>query len=465
MKNSKDKKLIFLLVVIVILFLIQAIYLVYFEFFKADELNKSSLNARNSADETKIQRGKIYDVNGKLLTETIETNNGLHRKNTYSFMYSNIIGYNTVQYGKYGIEKSYNNELLDIRNNEDIFTRLSGMLTSKAKGNDIYLTINDKLQGYVYDLLGENKGTVIVTKPKTGEIVTLVSKPSYNVNQIQIDWDEIMNSKDGILLNRATQGKYIPGSVFKILTSTVFLRSGIDLEYKDTGEATIAGYTVHNFEGKRYGDIDLEKALNVSANTYFFEKSKFINNDLFIKTLQDFGIGKNYNFPIQVIDSYFPFKQGLSDLEKANASYGQGDTLVTPMDMMIMAMGIANDGVVNQPYIVNKIVRDGKDEFVNQKILSSNIEKNIAVKLRKYLYSTGKYNDFRLSNGEYLTGKTGTAERDNEKNNAWYVGMTSEEHPEYAIVVMIENTEKMGGTLAAPIALKTIDFINENFKQ
>lgn len=83
MKNSKDKKLIFLLVVIVILFLIQAIYLVYFEFFKADELNKSSLNARNSADETKIQRGKIYDVNGKLLTETIETNNGLHRKNTY----------------------------------------------------------------------------------------------------------------------------------------------------------------------------------------------------------------------------------------------------------------------------------------------------------------------------------------------------------------------------------------------
>lgn len=464
MKNSKDKKLIFLLVVIVLLFLIQATYLVYFQLFKSEELNKSSLNARNFADETKIERGKIFDINGKLLTETIETENGLHRKNTYSFMYSNIIGYNTIQYGKYGIEKSYNNELLDIRNNEDIFTRLSGMLKSQAKGNDLYLTINDKLQGYVYDLLGDNKGTVIVTKPKTGEIVTLVSKPSYNVNQIKIDWDEIMNSKDGILLNRATQGKYVPGSVFKLLTSTVFLRSGIDLNYNDTGEATIGGYTVHNFENKVYGDMDLEKALNVSANTYFFEKSKLVSNALYIKTLKDYGIGNGYNFPIPMSNSSFPFMEGLSDLEKANASFGQGDTLVTPMDMMLIAIGIANDGVVNQPYIVNKIVRDGKDEYTTQKVLSSNIEKDIALKLRKYMQSTGEYNGYQLNNGEYLTGKTGTAERNEEKNNAWYVGMTNEEKPEYAIVVMIENTEGMGGTLAAPIALKTIDFINENLK-
>lgn len=464
MNKSKDKKLIFLLGVIVILFLIQATYLVYFQLFKSDELNKSSLNARNSADETKIERGKIFDINGKLLTETVQNEDGMHRKNTYSFMYSNIIGYNSIRYGKYGIEKAYNNELLDIRNNEDIFTRLSGMLTSNAKGNDLYLTINDKLQSYVYDLLGENKGTVIVTKPKTGEIVTLVSKPSYNVNQIQIDWDNIMNSKDGILLNRATQGKYIPGSVFKILSSAVFLRSGIDLEYNDTGNATIDGYTVHNFEGKSYGAMNLEKALNVSSNTYFFEKSKLVSNELFTKTLIDFGIGKQYSFPIQMNKSYFPFKEGLSDLEKANASFGQGDTLITPMDMMLIAMGIANDGVVNQPYIVNKIVRDGKDEYITQKVLSSNIEKDIAGKIKKYLHSTGEYNEFQLSNGEYLTGKTGTAERNKERNNAWYVGMTNEEKPEYAIVVLIENTEGMGGTLAAPIALKTVDYINSNLK-
>lgn len=460
--KSKNKKLVFLLASVVVLFLIQALYLVYFQLSKSDDLNNHKLNARNHVDETLLHRGTIFDKNGKELAYSKKGDNGYYRENLYNYLYSTIIGYNSTQFGKSGLEQTYNAELLDLKNNVDFFTKLDNLFDNDEKGNDLYLTIDDELQSYAYDLLGDNKGSIIIANPKTGAILSMISKPSLNINGLEDNWDAIVNSEDGLMLNRATQGMYEPGSIYKAFTSIVFLRNGMDLNYNDTGEATIADYTVKNYNNEKHGEMDLEKALQVSSNTYFFEKSQEVSNDLFIKTLKDFGIGVDDSFPINRNKSVFPYKNGLSNLEKANTAFGQGEMYVTPIDMLQIAMGIANDGIVYKPYIVDKINRFNGEEVTKPKVLSENIEKEYANTVKDYLLSTAKYNGYNLNSGQTLAGKTGTAETTNDLYNSWYLGMTPADDPKYVIIVVVERTDQLAGRIAAPIAIKALDYIYNN---
>lgn len=457
MKQSKNKKLIILLTIITGLFLIVALYLVYFQLFKAQDLNTNPKNARNFADESLVKRGDIYDRDGNVLATSVKTEDGYERRYTYSYMYSNIIGYSDKNLGKSAIEAYHNSDLLNIADNKDIFTQIDSIVDD-SESADLYLTIDDEIQSRLYEILGDNYGSIILAKPDTGEIVSMITKPSFNIQYLRENWDQYIESDNALLLNRATQGLYEPGSIFKIVTSMVFLDNNIDLTYNDTGSATIADYTVSNYNDRQYGQIGLEEALNYSSNAYFFDKSQLVTNKMFTDTLYDFGIGRSYNFPINRSESIFPFKSSLSALEKGNAAYGQGETLVKPLDMLLVAFGIANDGIVNQPYIVDKIDRNGIVQSTRNQVLSNDIDAQNARLLRSYLKSTADYNGFTLNNGIDLAGKTGTAETDNA-NRAWYLGMAPAENPEYVIIVNIEDTNQLAGAVAAPIAIEALNFV------
>lgn len=457
MNKNKNKKLIFLLSAFTFLFLLVALYLVYFQLTKASSLNEDPRNARNFADDSQVARGTIYDVNGNTIAYSEKEGDNYVRKYTCNYLYSNIVGYSDPKLGKMGIEAYHNADLLNITDNKDLFTKIDS-LVDDTEVSDLYLTLDNRIQEYLYGLLGDKKGTIIVTKPKTGEVVGMVSKPAFNVNQLRENWTNILESSDAVLLNRATQGLYEPGSIFKVLSSVVFLRSGIDLGYTDNGTATIADYTVSNYNGAANGNIGLEQALNTSSNTYYFDKSQQVPNKMFTDTIYDFGIGRSYKFPMDVSKSIFPFRNNLSDLEKANAAYGQGETYVTPMDMMLVAMGIANDGRVNKPYIVKSINRNGIDQDTRTEILSSDIEANYARTVRSYMESTATYNGYYLSSGRSIAGKTGTAETD-ENMNLWFMGMAPADDPEYAIIVLVENDYGLANSVAAPIATTALDYI------
>lgn len=458
MKNIKNKKLIFLLGTITILFLLIILYLVYFEIFKSDKLNKHVLNPRNSVDETKNKRGSIFDSNGVELASSVLKDEKYTRKYKYDYLYSNIIGYNSQKYGKSGLELFYNNELLNISRNLDIFDKVENIY-KKDEPSNLHLTIDDKIQSYAYDVLGKSKGVVLVANPKTGEILSMVSKPSFNINKIESNWENIIKSEDAILLNRATQGLYEPGSVFKVLTSIAILRSGIDQNYNDTGSATIAGNTVRNVNKNVYGKMDLEKALNVSANTYFFEKSQKISNDIFSSVVKDFGINKKFDFPLLRNNSKIPFKSGLSNIEKAYASFGQGKTYINPLDMLLIGMGIANDGVVMKPKIVNKIENGKYKKEIPNEILSNSIKSDDANTIKSYLESTAKSNGVRLKNGISIAGKTGSAETSGNKNHLWYLSMAPSDNPEYVVLVLLENSDGLASKLAVPKSVSILNYI------
>lgn len=458
MRNIKNKKIIFLLGTITTLFLLIILYLVYFEIFKSEKLNKHALNPRNSIDETKIKRGSIFDSNGVELASSELDDEKYTRKYKYNYLYSNLIGYSSKRYGKSGIESSYNNELLNITRNLNIFDKVENIY-KKEDITNVHLTIDDKIQSYAYDVLGDRKGVVLVANPKTGEILSMISKPSFNVNEIETDWENIVNSEDAILLNRATQGLYEPGSVFKVITSLAILRSGIDQDYTDTGSATIGGNTVKNIFNNVYGKMDLEKALNVSANTYFFEKSQQISNDIFSDVIKDFGINKNFDFPLLKKESKIPFKKGLSNIEKAYASFGQGKTYMTPLDMLLVGMGIANDGVVMKPKIINKLESGNSLKKIPNEILSNKIKSDNANKIKSYLESTAKSSGISLKNGISIAGKTGSAETVGSKNHLWYLSMAPADNPQYVVLVLFENTDGLASKLVVPKAVNILNYI------
>lgn len=458
MKNTMNKKLIILLGTITSLFLIIAVYLIYFELFKSAWLNNHNLNRRNYVDETKYKRGSILDRNGKILAESVLEENKYKRVNTYNYMYSSIIGYNSIKYGRSGIEASLNSELLNTSKSKNIFDKIEDSVINKDEGNDVYLTIDDRIQSYAYDALGNRKGVVIVTNPKNGEILAMVSKPGFNVNKLEENWEEYINSKQGIMLNRATQGLYEPGSIFKIITSMAFLDKGIDLEYNDTGQATIGGYTVKNYMNGKHGKMDLRKALMVSSNTYFFEKSQEITNTEFIKTLDKFGMTKDYNFELPKKKPIFPFKEGLSALGKANAAFGQGKTYVNPLTMSLSINAIANEGIVYKPQIIKSIKRSNSERNIDNQILTDDINKNNANLIKEYLHSTDLDYGIGKRFGISLAGKTGTAENSTKYDHRWYMGMTPVENPKYTVVVLVEGTDESTVRASAHTGAKILKY-------
>lgn len=460
MKNSKNMKMIIILSVIILMFSSIVVYMAYFQLFKSSQLAANDLNVRNVVDLSTLRRGTIFDKDGNILAYSEKDSDGKYiRKNNYNYMYTNVIGYNSPSYGKTGLEKIYNNELTNNSVNKDILAKIEDMYRKPTRGKDLYLTIDNMLQSYAYDLLGEEKGAIIVTEVKTGKILAMVSKPTFNVNRLEEDWEEIINSNDANLLNRPTQGLYTPGSVFKLVTSIALLEENVSLDYDDKGKTSINGYVVRNFNGQVYGEMDLEKALQVSSNTYFVDKSIDLNPTEFKDILERFGLFKHVDYDFIKHEPIVNFSSGMKKEDKAASAFGQGKNVFTPMDMHMITMGIGNDGTVMKPYLVDMIKNEDKIELRNKsQILSKAIEPEIAKKIREYLKSTADYNEYTISSTN-IGGKTGTAEIGDDYNNAWYTALAPIENPQYAVTVIIEKTKSLGGEVAAPIGLKILDYL------
>ena len=218
MQNKMNKRIIVVLSFLMTLFVLLVLYLTYFQIVKADKIANNEYNKRLWVDEDKVERGTIYDRDKNVLVETKKDSAGKnYRFFDYADIYGNITGYNLKTYGTAGLEKSYMKELLNI-NKDTPLSQLRNIVSSSNKGNDLVLTTNSTLQKLAYNLLDGKKGSIVMMNPTTGEIYVMATCPSYNPNEVSSQWQELLNRETSPLLNRATQGMYTPGSVFKIIT-------------------------------------------------------------------------------------------------------------------------------------------------------------------------------------------------------------------------------------------------------
>lgn len=436
-------------------------YIVYFMVAESDRVIANSRNKRQDAFADVVIRGDIITSDGEVIATTDIASDGTEtRKYPYGDMFAHSVGYNS--YGRSGIELSMNFYLL--RSHVNIFQRVKHeMQDEKNMGDTVVSTLNYELQKAAYDALGNNKGAVIVMEPDTGKILVMVSKPSFNPNDIDKVWEEV-HSEEGqsstVLLNRATQGLYAPGSTFKVVTLLEYLRENPDYEnysYECTSQGIYNNISIHCSNEKAHGTVNVADSLAKSCNTSFSNMGISLNmNDY--RALAD-SLLFNGELPYDGVYSQSKFVlDGNSDpAEIPQTVIGQGKTQITPLHNALIMSSIANGGVMMKPYLVDSVENaDGATiEKYKSKSYKTVMEPEEAALLTEMLEGVCQYGTAAkyFSDTSYsVAGKTGTAEYDNEGNcNSWFVGFSNVDDPDIVVSVIVEdyNSNKLSGMKVA----------------
>lgn len=454
--------------ILIVMFFLLAGYMGYALFFYGNRWFSSPYNTRvrMSSAQPRIIVGDILDRNNVILattkegtytdSRTGESKEGYYRQYDDRARYAaHVVGYHSER-GRSGAEAFHIKYLMGYNNN--IFERIyQKAFLSKEQGNNIALTIDIRLEEYISKLLGDRKGSVVLMNPKTGEILGMVSSPSFNPNNMS-------NLETDNLIDRSVQGLYPPGSIFKIITAKGALDNIEDIDswsYNCTGSLKIGDREVSCYGGEAHGEVDLTKAFIYSCNGAFAELAGEIGWKKLLSAGEKFGFNKNFLFgDIKINDSKLNINKSISDIDLAWTSVGQGTTLVTPMHMAMMVSAIANDGIMMEPKLLYNVIgrRGSVQRELEPKQYLKTMEPEDAKYMQGIMEGVVKEGTGRGAGvgGISIGGKTGTAEVKSTKDStisphAWFVGFAPIENPSLAIAVIVENSGT-GGKVAAPMA-------------
>jgi peptidoglycan glycosyltransferase len=440
------------------LLLILLIYLSYIQVIQSEFLATHPLNRRTNETARMIPYGMILDRNGEKLALSQKEGETFNRKYPYKVTTAQVVGYDSVTYGKSGIEGTYNTYLAGSNNAMAHLGAINHLFANKA-GNNVVLTLDVKLQEIAYKALGNHRGAVIAINPRTGAILAMVSKPSFDPNQIDQEWKSISTDGNSPLLNRVTQGLYPPGSTIKVMIAEAALKEKvIDLNRTIDCEGILKippDYTLQESHLESYGKINLAEALAVSSNVFFGTMSLELGRSKMANAFERFGFKQPVGQDLQEATSHLPDFSSLGNGDLAQTGIGQGSLLVTPLRMAMLASSFANKGVIMKPYLVDKITDpDGttiksysQEEWLT--VTSPQLAEDISKMMVKVVESgTGKSASLP---GKIVAGKTGTAENAQGDSHAWFIGFAPADNPQIAIAVIVENAG-YGGSIAAPIA-------------
>ncbi|MDO4556057.1 MAG: penicillin-binding transpeptidase domain-containing protein, partial [Lachnospiraceae bacterium] len=382
-------------------------------------------------------RGPIIDRNGETLASSEEPLG----KRTYTKpkAFSSLLGYWSSIYSTAGLEKTLDSEL-----------SVSECPRKGEKvGSTVQLTIDSGLQTKAYQAISDYKGAAVVLNAKTGEILALTSSPSFNGNKIEEDW-ETLNQTEGIFTSNAFQNSAIPGSVFKLVTSAAILENGLEDEVvEDKGSLWVDGREIQNSDGSAYGELTFEEGFVNSSNVYFMTQGLKLGADVLEQTMKKFLIGETISLDFTDLKSNLDFGD-YSDNMVATTAFGQGNTLITPLHMAMIAQSIAGDGQMMKPYVIASVT-NGKGETVTEgkkEVLTETVTKETAQKIKNAMVKAGeKYEMSTLSDGGQIAAKTGTAQRGDGTNNAWMVSFAPAEDPEYVVCLNHLGTDEYGISL------------------
>lgn len=448
------------LVIFLLLFIILISYIMYIYVVNGEKIETSELNNRLWYERNATERGSILDRNKKVL---VKSNGVKNETQTLNYLggeaFAHALGYMDSSYGLTGLQKIYDKELMG-----KIDGKFNPMNKAGVKrGYNLVTTLDFELQKKASELLGDRKGSVVALDPSTGEVLAIVSKPSYDPNNLKSQWKTLNSDKNRPILNRSTAGLYPPGSIFKVITAASALEniSGIQNKvFQDNGVLRFNDkYSITNYKGAVLGSVDLRKAFEKSSNVVFGQLGMDLGNAKLKGSSEKFFFNKNIPAEGLVIEnSKFPELKNKGDI--AQSAIGQSSVLTTPIEMALVAQTIANEGKYMKPVMVKEVVTDSNKNIKSYKseILGEPISGSNAKLIKTYMRDVVKQGTGKRAalEGIEVCGKTGTAEHlENAESHSWFMGFAPYDKPKIAFAVLVEEGGT-GGTAAASISKELV---------
>lgn len=448
------------------LFVFMAGYVIWFLMGDTDKILNNTKNRRQDLLAERVTKGSILSDKGKVLAKTAVTESG-NEKRVYPYdgLFAHVVGRAT--HGKTGLEASESYTMLTTGINPvtGLFNELKG---EKNPGNNVVTTLNVKLSQTASDALGSHKGAVVVMEPSTGKILAMVSKPTYNPNQLESTWESLVNNSDenSALYNRATQGLYPPGSTFKLYTLLEYMRENDNYEkfrYTCTGRIGTGKDAINCYGHEVHGTIGLKRAFAKSCNAAFAQIGSTLNASQWNKLCN--SLYYNKTLPIKELEqksSCFDATDVEGQGDIMQAAIGQGTTLTTPLQNSFLVSAALNGGTLMKPYLVDHI-EDTYGNVVKQyetATVATPITTEEAKLLKQYMRETvvsGTATALNTSNYK-AGGKTGSAQfkEGSSDSHAWFVGYAERDGRQLVVSIIVEGAGT-GSAYAVPIARKIFD--------
>ncbi len=461
-----------------------AIAVTVIQFLAADSLRADPRNPRVALSEAGRERGVIVDRAGVVLAESNENGQGFVRNYPLGDLFAYPVGHVTLLFGERGLEESRADQL---RSREDLTVSdvLAAALGRDLRPQSIRLTLDAALQEVARQALNGQAGAVVALDPTTGAVLAYVSSPTFDPNDLlgtdPGPGDAIAAAPGEPLLDRVAGNSYPPGSTFKLIVSAAALESGLAIpstELPDPRELELPGSveTIENANGRVCNDgvsVTLEQALRSSCNTVFAQLGLDLGAGPIEGQAAAFGFGRDIPFEWNVLDSVFP-SPGSFDFDEAGlaqSAIGERDVQATPLQMALVAAGIANNGVIMRPQLVDAVFdADGNEVEVFEPLAWQNATSPatalLLAEMMEGVVASGTGTRAAVP-GVRVAGKTGTAENENGPPHAWFVGFAPIENPRIALAVVVESggdagEAASGGSVAAPIARALFEYWLEN---
>jgi penicillin-binding protein A len=438
----------------------------------------------------KIKRGKIYAADGRTLLATnvarrVGGQTLYFRRYPSGPLFADVVGYSTQSRNQTGLERSYNDYLTGSNANLDTVFRsaVDKLRGSTVTGNNLVLTIRPAVQALALRELRGKCGAVVALEPSTGRVLAMATSPTYNPNLIENRFAQATRTRGKCrspLLNRATAGRYTPGSIFKIITAAAALDTGRftpDSPFYDPGYCIEYGQRVRNAGNpeapETFGSVNLTTGFQHSINSVFCNIGKTLGAGPILRYAERFGF---YSLPpVELPENelvasglyrdnrLFKPKRPAFQVDPGRLAFGQERLQVTPLQMAMVAATVANRGAEMRPQLVERVVSPGGRTITHLRPeqLGRPIKVQTADELKHMmeLAVTGGTGTLGHIPGIRVAGKTGTAETGRANvHTTWFVAFAPVEAPRVAIAVVVEDQPGgFGGTVAAPIAREVME--------
>lgn len=419
----------------------------------ADHYRNMENNNHTIAKEAMRERGTISTSDGVILANSVlnDETGEYERQYPSGDLAAHVVGYSSSVYGASGIEASCSETLKGSQNYATWTDVLNDYANISTSGNDVKLTIDSRVQQAAQDALSGLNGACVVMDPETGAVLAMASSPTYNA----ADFESVLSSgnETDVLYNRATQALYAPGSTFKMLTLATALEHGVASEgtvYSSPGSMDIGNANVYNYDQNDLGDITLEQATWYSSNTVFGQVGVQIGSDLLVRTAEQCGFNNPVAFDLPLETSLMPDPNEMTEWETAWAAIGQpvgehespAGPQVTVLQMAMIGCAIANDGVIQTPYLVDSVYNSNGERASATAptpyatVMSSNTATRVKTVLEGVV--AGGTGTGAAIEGVQIAGKTGTAETGKDIDDSWFVGMGPSDDCKVVVAIVLE---------------------------